>query len=145
MKKLLAAAVLVIATSVFAQQPPLPSCVTNVYYTLTDTNAWFDATGGSVTNSSGSLTVVIDYHGCSTNPIVIGNIFLQCDVQRHCQNNENIWNCPSGNVIPIVMPALCNGITATFEPNGGCCEFHQVNSNPQTCAPADGSCGGPQP
>lgn len=126
-----------------AQSPPLATCITNIILTLTDINAQF-ISGGSSTNSNGGsvLTVVINYHGCHTNNIDIGNAFLQCDISRHCQNNENITQCPSGAIFPITLPALVNNVTATFQPDGGCCSIQQVNTNPVTCVPPDGSCGG---
>lgn len=143
-KQIMFAAFALLALSVHAQNLPLPTCITNIVLTLTDTNSWLHDTGGSVTNVGGSAaTVTIDYHGCNTNPVVIGNLFLQCDVQRHCQNNENIWSCPSGSIIQITLPPLCDGITITFSPNGGCCDAAQVNSNPQACVPQDST--GPQP
>ena len=118
MKTILTLIGLFVASACFAQQPPIPNCITNITVTITDTNAYLN--GGSTTTQVGlGGTVTIDYAGCPQTDTIIGFVTWQCDQSVNCGGGL----CPAGSGFTITMPKGCYEFNMRLYSFWGCCSL----------------------
>lgn len=139
MKSLIAALVLaLISISAFAQQPPIPNCITNITVILTDPNATFNG-GGSQTNPPLGGTVTINYNPtyCPTTNVTIGVVVIDCDTHIECGINEggSGSKCPPGYAKTIEMYAGMGTEDLHIYTVFGCCSFTFSYGNMKACQP----------
>jgi hypothetical protein len=130
MKNILALIGLFIAATCFAQQPPYPSCITNVVVIITDTNC----TPTGSTNGSPGLTIHLSSTNCPVHDTTIGWVTAQCDINRTCQVDQGGTHapCAPSATFPIVLEGACFSYDIQFN-SGGCCSISQTKSNRQWC------------